>query len=204
MTDLIDFTNAHDACEDGQQWVEQMHHQRSPMSSLWGDTSIPSRHKIWVATRKDIMSNEEQHMFADYCIDRVVDYLDPRVWVVTNAADLHLQGTIDCKAFNHIRMAVIASIKSDRKIQLLERVAMGMPWQPHRGSVSILWHIAQSTAWLESQVKKIIDPTSWDEDDKVASTTAWDHLATAAYDQQAEHINAIIKNPFATDDPFEG
>ena len=67
-TEVEAFCIEHRACKQGREWATTHH---TTMAELWADPELRPNWRIWVATRKGVLTDKELRLFACYCVRQV-------------------------------------------------------------------------------------------------------------------------------------
>ena len=89
----IEFCSQFDACDDGVDWCADNSLLDGPMSALWEREDLKPDWRIWVATRKGVLSDRDARMFACWCARQVWHLLtDERSRAAVEVAERYANG----------------------------------------------------------------------------------------------------------------
>jgi hypothetical protein len=150
---IIDFAENHNACESGV--TRALDHGIETMQELWNTTNWNHEDRIWVATRKGVLTDRELRLFACWCVRQVWHLLtDERSRNAVEVAEQYANGNATEKelaAASDAAWAAVCDAASAAAWAAAWAAARAAAWAAARDAASdAAWVLARAaqSRWL--------------------------------------------------------
>jgi hypothetical protein len=176
MMTVAEFCELHNACKEGREWAVANCHT---MQEVWA-TAKPEW-LIWVATRKGVLTEKEQRLFACWTVRQVWHLLtDQRSRTAVEVAEKFANGEATSQELAAAWAAAGAAARA-----AAGAAAGAAAWAAARAAVrAAAWAAAGAAAW----------DAAWDAAWAAAWAAAWDAAWDAAWAAQATYLRALTPN----------